>query len=451
MMNAALRQIILNPPKPKIYGVSWDKGNGSDLVRTDDARGKVATAGVDLNAVRNDFDTMEIYRDIKDVTDSLGNVFVRIPKFYIRKTDTAALKTWQISKKKWGSDWYLPWCFWNFTTGGELPYVDIGKYNASSENIGGTNRLRSVAGQYPLVSQNIVAFRTRAVNNNTGGLAGYQQLDISAVDVIRTSLFIEFATIDSQSVFAGWTGGNYSATHVATVAENSVNRIIVANAFANTYTVGQPISIGSSLGGNQVAANRDITAIDVYDASNKAISFDGVAVNIALNNIVYNSGWKSGFSSGILAKSGSIGSNTTAKFPGMYRGIENPFGNVWQWTDGINTNDRQSWVCKNAANYASNVFASPYEQIGYVNANTNNYVNETGFDSNFPFAEIPASTQGSLIKYKDYYYQDAGQRVARFGASWNNGSTSGLSGWSLSGSSANARLDVGGRLVRKAI
>ena len=448
-MLPVLRTIITSAPKPKIYGASWDKGNGSVLTRTDNAMSMVANAGVDLNSVRNDFDYAEIFKDIREVTDSLGNVFVRIPKFYIRKIDTDNFKSWQVSRKKWGADWYLPWVFWDFTNLRELQYYDHSKYVGSNENIGGTDRLRSVAGQYSLVSQNIVTMRTRATNNNTGGLLGYQQLDIHAVDLLRTLFFIMFATIDRQSIMAGWTGGHYVATHVATVAETGVNRIIIANAFAALYAVGQPISIGTSLGGNQICKDRDITATDVYDASNKAISFDGATVNIAIGNIIYNSGWKSGFSSGITAKNGSIGSNTTAKFPCVFLGIEIPFGNVWQFVDGLNINNNQSWVCKNAASYASNVFASPYEQLEYINANANGYVNKTGYDGSFPFIEIPTEITASLIKYKDYYYQALGQLIASFDATWSFGSSVGLLCWRLSYSSAGAALVVGGRLLRK--
>lgn len=430
--------------KPKIYGVAWNKGDGSTLTRINNSAKFTAKAGVDTSVAYNDFDRADIFKSITEVTDSLGNVFVRIPKLYIRKTDTATIKTWQASKKKWDNSWYLPWCFWDFTNNRELPYIDIGKYNAS---LSGDNKLESKSGKYPIVSRNIVDFRTYAQANG----AGYQQLDVHVVDILRTLFFIMFATIGSQSIMAGWTSGNYTATHVATVAESGVNRIIIANAFANLYAVGQPVSLGTAQGANNIAINRDITAINVYDASNKAISFDGAAVNIAIGNMIYNSGWKSGFSSAIAAKNGSIGSNTTAKFPCVFLGIENPFGNVWQFVDGLNINNNQSWVCKNAASYASNVFASPYKQLGYINANANGYVSKTGYDVNFPFAEITSEITASFIKYKDYYYQALGQLIARFGAGWFGGLAAGLSYWTLNASSAIAFLYFGGRLVRKAI
>jgi len=95
----------------------------------------------------------------------------------------------------------------------------------------------------------------------------------------------------------------YVSTHDATVAETSVNRIIIANAYADLYVAGQEISIGTSEGNNSIAADRTVTSIDVYDASNKAISFDGAAVNIAIGNNVWSSRQKNG-------KCDSIGQGT---------------------------------------------------------------------------------------------------------------------------------------------
>ena len=63
----------------KIYGVYWDKGENPALTRTHDAIGMSAAVGIDGAFASNDFDNAEIYREIGEVMDSLGNVFVRIP------------------------------------------------------------------------------------------------------------------------------------------------------------------------------------------------------------------------------------------------------------------------------------------------------------------------------------------------------------------------------------
>jgi len=395
----------------------------------------VANAGVDAGVVVNNFDTADIYRDITEVTDVLGNVFIRIPRFWIEKTAVGAARTWRISSKPFGNA-YLPACFAN------AAYVDVGKYNAS---LSGANKLESLSGKYPLYNKNIVEFRGYAQANG----AGYYQMDIHVVDILTVLFYIEFATLNSQSIMAGLSAGAYAAGHTATVDENAVNRIIVANATAALFVVGQTIGVGTSLGGNQVISNRTVTSIEVYDASNKAITVDGAAFNVAIGNIIYSLGWKSGFSSSIVAKSGSPTHNTNGLYPCMYRGIENPWGSVWQFIDGLNINENQAWVCRTPADYASNLFAAPYVQLSYVCKNANGYPISMGLDPANPFANLPSEVGGgSTTYYSDYYYQTTGQRIALLGGSWVDGAFAGLSCWFLHFASSGASIRFGGRLLK---
>jgi hypothetical protein len=438
MPNTYFRKSI-KPVSPRaIYGVSWAGTSSPTLTRTDAGVGMVANAGVDTNVVVNDFDTAEIYKNITEVSDVLGNVFIRVPKFWIEKTAAGAARTWRISPHPFGTS-YLPKCF----TG--VDYVDVGKYNANLDS-GGT-KLESKSGTYPLISKNIVQFRTYAQANGVG----YQQLDIHVVDLLQVLFIIEFATLNSQSIMYGFASGRYNAADTATATEAGANRIVVTNAVAANFVVGQAISCGTSLGGNQKFYGRTITSISVVDASNKALNFDGAAVDIATGNIVYSTGWKSGFSSGITAKSGSLTSNSTGKYPCMYRGIENPFGSVYQFVDGVNINEYQAWVCPTPSSYASNLFANPYEQLSYVNINADNYVVAMGFDTSCPYANFPTNVTGgnSSTYYSDYYYKNTGQRIAIFGGAWNNGSSAGLFAWDLDDASSYTHVSLGGRLLKR--
>ena len=429
-----------------IFGATWTKVSSPTLTRTDKAFGLVANAGVDFASVTNDFDSRPIWGEMEEVTDVLGNVFTRIPKVYIRKLNGASFRGWQISKHR-HSGFYLPWCFWDFTNNKELPYYDHGKYKATKDASG---RLESKPNLYPLVNDHLVNFRTFANNNNAGGLLGYQQLDIHVVDLLQALFYVEFATLNSQAVMQGYTTGQYSATHTATVAETGVNRIIVVNAHADLYRVGQAISVGTSQGGNEIFYGRTITAIDAYDASNKAVSFDGTPVNIAVGNMLYNTGWKNGFSRGTIAAStGCIVAND-GKYPCVYRGIESPFGDVEQFVDGVNINEWQAWVTPNAADYASNVFASPYLQLGYINHSADGYITAMGHDANYPYAALPtAAGGGTATFYSDYYYQSTGQKIAVFGGRWSGAALAGASYWGLSAASSTATVTLGGRLIRK--
>ena len=425
-----------------VYGVMWDK-TSNDLVRTNASVGMVAAAGVDAGVVTNDFDTADIYSEFTDVTDADSNEFVRIPKFYIRKTDIAGFKSWQISKVKLPGS-YVPWCFMNFSTGLYNDYVYVGKYPAGTTLTGGT-KLNSLPNEYPLVNVNLPTMRGYAEANGVG----YQQLDIHVYDMLQVLFTIEFATLDSQAIMAGWTSGNYNAAHTLTADTVAANTIVVANATGVAFAIGQPVSLGTASGSISVFYGRNITNIqvDTPGAGSTTITVDGAAFSAVIGNVIWNCGWKSGFSSGIAATSGSLANNTNGKNPFHYRGIENLYGNVWQFVDGLNINARQAWYCKDADDYASNVFASPYEQLGYVNNDADGYVKYMGFDPANPMVELPVDVSSNF--YKDYYYQGTGQSIGIVGGYWGNGAYAGLWGWILGSSSAETRVTFDGRLCKK--
>lgn len=428
-----------------IYGVSWDGSSTPTLTRTDDSVGWTCEAGVDAGVVTNDADSAEIFGEIVDVDDlGDGYAYVRIPKFYIRKTATGAARTWQITKGAQG-DGYLPACFWDFDNEVELDYVYVGKYPGDIDG----GKLRSVAATYPTINTNIVNFRTAAQANG----AGYQQLDVHVMDLLQVLMIIEFATLDLQSIMAGYTAGQYNAAHTLTADTNPAgNTLVVANATGALYAIGQAISVGTSLGGSQRFYGRTITNIqaDTPGAGSTTITFDGTAVALTTGDILYNTGYKNG--DAVTATSGSVASNSTGKHYCKYRGVVSPYGNVWQFVDGVNINDFQAWVCRDADEYASNLFASPYEQLSYVNHNANGYVVALGHDPARPFAALATAVTGTYADagYKDYYYQASGQRIALLGGSWSYGSSAGPFFWRLYDSSASAGVSFGGRLVRKA-
>ena len=450
MLNYQQQALNVMRSEKLIFGAYWDKSSNSALTRIDDAFGLIANVGVDGELVQNDFDRMPIFGEIHEVEDEYGNRFMRIPKFYIQKNAGENHLIKRVSKTRYPG-FYLPWVFWDFENDQELDYFDIGKYKASLDD---SSRLESKHEEHPLVSQNIVEFRDYAMNNNDAAadVKGYQQLDIHAFDVLTTLFHVEFATLDSQSIMSGFTSGPYDDNHTVSLTESGVNRVVVESATADQFVVGQSISIGTSRGSTSVVYGRTLTAINEVDGTTKEMVFEGDPIDVTVGNVVWSSGWKNGFSANIAASSGSIGDNNSGNYPMMYRGIESLWGDIYQFIDGVNFNDNQAWVAKDAEDYTSNVFASPYEKLAYKNATTNGYPTEMGWDPHHPFAEFPVETGGSPSSYyADYYYQNTGQRIARVGGYWNNGSNAGLSYGYLTDSSAYAYVIVGGRLLKKAL
>lgn len=140
---------------------------------------------------------------------------------------------------------------------------------------------------------------------------------------------------------------------------------------------------------------------------------------------------------------GTTSNDTTAM---SYRGIENLYGNFWQWVDGININNRRAYIAD--SNFVSDKFDDHYRQVGFTNATSDGYVKDIGWteDDDYMFLAIDAT--GSASSYlHDYYWQITGARVARFGGDRSSGAQGGAFCWKLDNASSASYSDVGARLM----
>lgn len=142
-----------------------------------------------------------------------------------------------------------------------------------------------------------------------------------------------------------------------------------------------------------------------------------------------------------------------------YRGIENPFGHIWQWTDGINV--RISADTDNGGDGLSKVFVcsdpskfndSNYDGYRYIGneARTEAYVKEIIFGEG---GEIMPSVVGggSTTYFCDYHYTNipASGEVLRgvlFGGYANNGADAGFAFARSSYAPSSSSTNVGSRL-----
>ena len=128
-----------------------------------------------------------------------------------------------------------------------------------------------------------------------------------------------------------------------------------------------------------------------------------------------------------------------------FAGVENFWGNIWTWVDGINIQaDNKLWLNMSNENYQSDLFSSPYQYVGDL-LNVNGY---PGSMLDVKYGFYPDATGGSTSAgFTDYYYQNTGNRVARLGGYWSHGLTAGARFWYLNLSSASRASTVGCRLV----
>lgn len=184
---------------------------------------------------KNDFDLKKPWSDIKEVTDSFGNVWIQIPKFYTKyvmdETNTY-IKERYISEFNGGNGWHLNPLFKN-QSGKELDSVLISKY-LITENSG---RAYSQSGYAPY--SEVTATTARALIDSYDAIdtEGYEysSFDIWALIALQDLSIIEFANSNLHSIMQGITYANYRSGK---------------NVSGTTDNVGQPTSSG-------VAAKQD--------------------------------------------------------------------------------------------------------------------------------------------------------------------------------------------------
>lgn len=103
----------------------------------------------------------------------------------------------------------------------------------------------------------------------------------------------------------------------------------------------------------------------------------------------------------------------------IYRGIEDIFGNVWEFIDGINVKDYQAYICYDSDKYAVDTFDGAYHKLGYIDYNAEGYASKLGYDKNNPLISLTTEALGSDgTNMSDYYYCSAGNKIALVGGGW---------------------------------
>lgn len=144
-------------------------------------------------------------------------------------------------------------------------------------------------------------------------------------------------------------------------------------------------------------------------------------------------------------------SGTDGKTGVVYRGIEDFWGNIWEWVDGVNFNGGTYYVCNDQASYADDT-ATNYDQLSFTGATSwsSSYITEEGLDSgDNAHVMLPAAAgSGSETTYMcDAAWSSTGWRVFRRGGAWSYGSGCGLFTAALSVDSSHTSTALGSRLL----
>lgn len=181
-----------------------------------------------------------------------------------------------------------------------------------------------------------------------------------------------------------------------------------------------------------------------------------ILVEFANNNVQYAIGrgfcdgnseaLKTGTCDGVLGLTGKT-SGTDGKIDVVWRGIEGFWGNVSEFVDGLNFNDRKYFVCNDITKYQDNT-TNYYTALTANAPQTDGYIIEETLDTKNNHIILPTATGGSDNTYEcDYAYLYSGWRVLLRGGNWATGSFAGLFCASLHFASSDSDSYIGSRLL----
>ena len=151
----------------------------------------------------------------------------------------------------------------------------------------------------------------------------------------------------------------------------------------------------------------------------------------------------------------TLTNTTNGKRSISYRGMEDPWGNMWDFVYGLNFYYESGkpflgYVCKDF-NFAESKQTDNYESIGFTLPSENGYISAMGYSTKFDWLFLPSEVKGdSALPIGDYYYQNNtwnGYRIALLGGYWAYGVGAGGFCWSVDSGVGGRYRSVGGRLV----
>ena len=284
----------------------------------------------------------------------------------------------------------------------------------------------------------IPKFYTRITRNPNGTykhqLSGYRYEGF-------TTLFVDGQGNEIDYVLVG----KYEASGTSTKAESKSGKTVLVNV---------------TLPQMRAACKANGEGYQQYDFLIDAIIKELFLIEMATTNsqsVMYgylnssnSAAIQTGRTDAVKTASGSEESNTDGQHACKYRGIENPYGNVWKWCDGITFANTKIYICLDPNHYVSEDTAAPYFYVG-ERLTSNGYLKEVSQFDKFPVLGFASSVTGGsdATYYCDYNYAYSGGTVLLVGGVWDNGGDGGLWYWNGVNDGSFASSYLGGRLCYK--
>lgn len=439
-----------------IYGVKrvWNTESVSDTwERTDASVGMEANPTIGTKVGKDDFSYVMPWAGIVSKCCDLDTgetiayigepgydptkymVLTEYPGYYLKRWRDDTYEYVQISAGAFDGAVYIePW--------------EWGRYPSS---LMGSKHV-SMSGKHPdcRINRATVRARSKAAGE------GYYSMDSTSYWAYSMLVLVKYASLNTQEkVCKGYYYLRYTDKDKALVAEQSTNRIVIALATAaNEYLVGNAVEIGTSLGGAQVAKQRQITRVEDYSSGSvtgKAIYFDGDPVNIAVGNIISHCANISGTTDSLGMKDGCLAND--GKHAMLLLGHEH--NGQYAFVDNVNRYQDKLYVCYDNTATKDNVGDTDpnYKALSFAFPTTSGWQLLEGFDPEHPLEMWCEKLGGSSVGKGNGAYLWSNNNAAWcvlyvFGVA-SYGANAGLPYVSASNGSGGAYWSIGGVLLKK--
>ena len=425
------------------FGVRWSVNNNNDLgERCFGAVGLNAEIGIGATNGHSDFDSIYPWCDMKRcniinnengsnivtyegengfaLDGTNGDVFVRIPKFNVKKYTDAGYEYVVIG------DPSAPVHEAFIENGKVLDEIFVSAFEGKVDS---TGKMKSVAGVIP--SSNMVAKDYLDAAKANG--VNYSLYDNRCVDALWCLMSVEYGCRNSNAIV-----GYGLADFMQPVIDYDYLRVKENANETNSVKVGvmdataralMPIGSNITICDTQqttVIAQRKLTAIeDTADGLYSIVHLDGNPVNVTtscfIGSCAFNTNFCESCEGALNWHTGRAnwvdGSNK--QNPIRYRWVENIVGNLWHYLPDVTFYNFQMYTCKNMCDYEFHKVGDTYLPVGKVLTENNdngiktdltgrNYwitslVNDT-FAKCVPFGKQYDKSLTSKQAFGGYYY-----------------------------------------------
>ena len=295
---------------------------------------------------------------------------------------------------------------------------------------------------------------------NKKGESGFTRTNISVPVMVKIPKFyykierigsifryyVADGPVDGLSLHPG-SGDNYLGRYEAGEASSGTMGLILASYSGTTPSVSKTRSTFRDYARNMASGFqlRDIAAWCAYDLLYLVEYADWEGQKKIAQGLVNNpSVNKTGLTDAMVYHTGRANSSDNSAV--QYRWIENPWGNVREWVDGINFQNRTAYICTDPTKYADDTTAN-YTSTGVTLSSTTGWIKGLGLSTDFPWAYLPNEPGGSSTTYiPDYMYSGGGWRVLNVGGSYSKRLNGGQFYFDASNTSSDKNSDLGARL-----